>query len=79
MVNDATDISDSSSAAKSDAEAILDNATANAVDGIQSYTHGSRQVTRSNPRTQLEFVQDLELRERRQRFGIVMYCDQGAG
>lgn len=59
------------------AEDIVRSAAASGEDGVASYSHGNRQVTRLNPRNRIELAQDLELREQRKRRGIWMYCDQG--
>ena len=43
--------------------------------GIQSYTHGSRTVSRSSPTELLDAADRIELREMRRKRGFVANCD----
>jgi hypothetical protein len=61
------------------AEAIRKKAAANATAGIQSYTHGSRQVNRSDPEKQLDVAGRIELRAARRLRGFCANCDASGG
>lgn len=66
-------------AAEDSADEIREKAAAVAADGIQSYTHGSRQVNRSDPEKLMDLAARLELRAQRRLRGFVADCDASAG
>jgi len=58
------------------ADGIREKAAANAESGIASYSHGARQVNRSDPEKQLNVADRLALRHQRRLRGFVADCDQ---
>ena len=61
------------------AEEIRLKAAAIAESGVSSYSHGQRQVNRSDPEKMLNVSDRLALRHARRRRGFVAECDQSAG
>ena len=62
-----------------DIEDIRTKAAAVAEAAISSYSHGNRQVNRSDPVVMLNVADRLELREARKLRGFCADCDQSGG